>query len=71
MPNSMVYKFLYRKAENFREGAIESMPVLTVTRVKSYYRTTVSREARKILGLNSKNPVKRVLKGEMIVRKKH
>ena len=51
-------------------GAVELMPVLAVTRVGRYYRTTVPREVRKILELNEKDEVEWVLENDKIVVRK-
>ena len=50
-------------------GAVELMPVLAVTRIGKYYRTTAPREVRKILELNE---IEWVLENDkIIVRKRH
>jgi len=46
------------------------MSDLAVTRVGRYYRTTIPREVRKILGLNSGDSVEWVLEGGRIVVRK-
>jgi bifunctional DNA-binding transcriptional regulator/antitoxin component of YhaV-PrlF toxin-antitoxin module len=46
------------------------MPVLSVTRVGRYYRTTVPREVRKLLGVSEFDVVEWVFEdGRVIVRK--
>lgn len=51
-------------------GAIEIMPVLAVTRIGKYYRTTVPREVRKILELKENDKIEWILEdGKIIVRK--
>ena len=52
-------------------GAVEFMPVLAVTRIGKYYRTTVPREVRKILELDENDEVEWVLEnGKIVVRKR-
>jgi len=47
------------------------MSVLAVTRVGRYYRTTIPREVRKILGLSSGDSVEWVLEdGKIVLRKR-
>jgi len=46
------------------------MPVLAVTRIGKYYRTTVPREVRKILELNENDEIKWVLENDKIVVRK-
>jgi len=38
-------------------GAIELVPVLVTTRVGRYYRTTVPREIRRLLGINENDEI--------------
>jgi len=69
IPNSV---HINSSVQSFVEGATELMAVLAVTRVGRYYRTTIPREVRKILGLNSGDSVEWVLEdGKIVVRKKH
>lgn len=52
-------------------GAVEFMPVLAVTRIGRYYRTTIPREVRKLLGLNENDEVEWVFEdGKIVVRKR-
>lgn len=51
-------------------GAVEFMPVLAVTRIGRYYRTTVPREVRKILELNENDEIEWVLESDKIVVRK-
>ncbi len=47
-----------------------SMPVLAVTRIGRYYRTTVPREVRKILGLGENDEIEWILEdGKIVIRK--
>jgi len=51
-------------------GAIEFMPTLATTRIGKYYRTTVPREVRKLLGINENDLIEWVFEdGKVIVRK--
>jgi len=46
------------------------MPVLSVTRVGRYYRTTIPREVRKLLGLSEGDEVEWVFEdGRVVVRR--
>lgn len=51
-------------------GAVELMPVLAVTRIGKYYRTTVPREVRKILELNENDEIEWVLENDRIIVRK-
>ncbi len=52
-------------------GAIEFMPVLAVTHVGKYYRTTVPREVRKLLDIKENDEIEWVFEdSKVIVRKK-
>ncbi len=51
-------------------GAIGFMPVLAVTRLGRYYRTTVPREVRKILELKEDDVIEWVLENNKIVIRK-
>ena len=52
-------------------GVVGGMPVLAVTRVGRYYRTTVPREVRKLLGIREDDEIEWVYEdGKVIVRKK-
>jgi len=52
-------------------GAIESMPVLAVTRVGRYYRTTIPREVRKFLSINENDEIEWVFEdNKVVIRKK-
>jgi len=51
-------------------GAVELMPVLAVTRIGKYHRTTVPREVRKILELNENDEIEWVLENDKIVVRK-
>ena len=52
-------------------GAIVFMPVLAVTRVGRYYRTTVPREVRRLLGIEENDEVEWVFEnGKVIIRKR-
>jgi AbrB family looped-hinge helix DNA binding protein len=52
-------------------GVVEFMPVLAVTRVGRYYRTTIPREVRKLLGINENDEIEWVFEGnKVIIRKK-
>jgi len=46
------------------------MPVLATTRIGRYYRRTVPREVRKILGVKENDVIEWVLEGNKIVVKK-
>uniref|UniRef100_A0A7J3Z8V3 AbrB/MazE/SpoVT family DNA-binding domain-containing protein n=1 Tax=Ignisphaera aggregans TaxID=334771 RepID=A0A7J3Z8V3_9CREN len=46
------------------------MPVLAVTRIGKYYRTTVPREVRKILELNENDEIEWVLENDRIIVRK-
>ena len=51
-------------------GAIELMPVLAMTRIGKYYRTTVPREVRKLLNINENDIIEWVFEnGKIVVRK--
>ena len=51
-------------------GAKVSMPVLAITRIGRYYRTTVPREVRKLLNINENDMIEWVFEdGKVIVRK--
>jgi len=52
-------------------GAIEVMPVLSVTRVGRYYRTTIPREVRKLLDINENDEIEWLFEsGKIIVKKR-
>ena len=52
-------------------GAVELMPVLAVTRIGKYYRTTVPREVRKLLGVDENDEVEWIFEdNKVIIRKK-
>lgn len=52
-------------------GAIESMPILAVTKIGRYYRTTIPREVRKLLGLSENDEVEWVFEdGKIVLRKR-
>jgi AbrB family looped-hinge helix DNA binding protein len=52
-------------------GVLESMPVLAVTRVGRYYRTTIPREVRKLLDINENDEIEWVFEdSKVIVRKR-
>jgi len=56
---------------NYIVGAKEFMPVLAVTRLGRYYRTTVPREVRKILELEENDELEWVFENNKIfIRKK-
>ena len=47
------------------------MPVLAVTRVGKYYRTTIPREVRKLLSINENDEIEWIFKdGKICVRKR-
>ena len=47
------------------------MPILAVTRIGRYYRTTIPREVRKFLGLSVNDEVEWVFEdGKIVVRKR-
>jgi looped-hinge helix DNA binding domain, AbrB family len=47
------------------------MPVLAVTRIGKYYRTTVPREVRKLLGVDENDEVEWIFEdNKVIIRKK-
>jgi len=51
-------------------GAIELVPVLATTRVGRYYRTTIPREVRRLLGTNENDEIEWVFEdSKVIVRK--
>lgn len=51
--------------------AAEFMPMLAITRIGKYYRTTVPREVRKILELEENDEIEWVLEnGRIIVKKR-
>ena len=51
-------------------GAVELMPVLATTRIGKYFRTTVPREVRKLLGLRENDEIEWVFEdGKIIIRK--
>lgn len=55
---------------NFIVGAIASMPVLAITRIGRYYRTTVPREVRKLLNISENDLIEWVFEdGRIVVRK--
>jgi len=56
--------------KNTKTGAVEFMPVLAITRIGKYYRTTVPREVRKILELNENDEIEWVLENDKIVVRK-
>ena len=52
-------------------GAIERMPVLAVTKVGKYYRTTIPREVRKLLNINENDEIEWIFEdNKVVVRKK-
>jgi len=52
-------------------GAVELMPVLAVTHIGKYYRTTVPREVRKLLGVDENDEVEWIFEdNKVIIRKK-
>lgn len=51
-------------------GAIVTMPVLAVTRIGKYYRTTVPREVRKILELKENDEIEWVFEDNKIIVKR-
>lgn len=52
-------------------GAIERMPVLAVTKVGKYYRTTIPREVRKLLNINENDEIEWIFEDDkVVVRKK-
>lgn len=52
-------------------GVVEFMPVLAVTRIGKYYRTTVPREVRKLLGVDENDEVEWIFEdNKVIIRKK-
>ena len=52
-------------------GALEGMPVLAVTRIGRYHRTTIPREVRKLLEINENDEIEWVFEdGKIIVRKR-
>jgi hypothetical protein len=57
MQKPLRQRVYYLTIANLIVGAVESMPVLAVTRIGRYYRTTVPREVRKLLGLNENDKV--------------
>mgnify|MGYP000613175243 FL=1 len=47
------------------------MPVLAITRVGRYYRTTIPREVRKLLGISENDEIVWIFEdGKVIIRKK-
>ena len=52
-------------------GAIESMPILAVTKVGRYCRTTIPREVRKLLNISENDEIEWIFKdNEIVVRKR-
>ena len=51
-------------------GTVEFMPVLAVTRIGKYYRTTVPREVRKILELKESDEIEWILENNRIIVRK-
>lgn len=52
-------------------GAIELMPTLAITRIGKYFRTTVPREVRKLLGLRENDEIEWIFEnGKIIIKKK-
>jgi len=51
-------------------GAIEFMPVLAITRVGKYYRTTVPREVRKLLDIKENDEIEWIFENNKIVIRK-
>ena len=51
-------------------GAIESMPVLAVTKVGRYYRTTIPREVRKLFNINENDEIEWIFEDNKIIVKK-
>lgn len=50
---------------------IEIMPVLATTRVGRYYRTTIPREVRKLLGIGLNDEIEWVFEdGKIVIRKR-
>lgn len=57
--------------ENSIVGVIEIMPVLSVTKVGRYYRTTIPREVRKLLGIGENDEIEWVFEdNKIVIRKK-
>ncbi len=52
-------------------GVVEGMPVLAVTKVGRYYRTTIPREVRKLLNISENDEIEWVFEdNKVIIRKK-
>jgi len=52
-------------------GVVGLMPVLAVTRVGRYYRTTIPREVRRLLGIGENDEVEWVFEdGKVVIKKK-
>lgn len=51
-------------------GAVEYMPVLAVTRIGKYYRTTVPREVRKLLNIKENDEIEWIFEDSRIIIKK-
>ena len=52
-------------------GATEIMPVLATTRICKYFRTTVPREVRKLLGLQENDEIEWIFAdGKIVARKR-
>jgi len=51
-------------------GAVEYMPVLAVTRIGKYYRTTVPREVRKLLNIKENDEIEWIFEDSKIIIKK-
>ena len=52
-------------------GVIEIMPVLSVTKVGRYYRTTIPREVRRLLDIDENDEIEWVFEdNKIIIRKK-
>ena len=52
-------------------GVVGFMPVLAVTRVGRYYRTTIPREVRRLLGIGENDEVEWVFEdGKVVIKKK-
>lgn len=51
-------------------GATENMPVLAVTKVGKYYRTTIPREVRKLLNINENDEIEWIFEDNKVIIKK-
>ncbi len=54
----------------FIAGAIELMPVLAITKVGKYYRTTIPREVRKLLNINENDKIEWIFEDNKVIIKK-